>query len=109
MRRGVAEALVAFGTQGSRRALELAKDTLGVARAEVARLVAASQSGEARTVFAILRDLDMSLLESAVFTNLLALDLRKNLVISSAAPSCTLTVEAQAKRNARGTGMATMS
>ncbi|HMJ52686.1 MAG TPA: protein kinase [Polyangiaceae bacterium] len=76
VRRGVAEALLAFGTQGSRRALDLAKDTLGVARAEVARLVAASQRSELRTVFAILRDLDMSLLESAVFANLLALDLR---------------------------------
>lgn len=76
VRKGVAEALLAFGTQGSRRALELAKDTLGVARAEVARLVAASKAGDARTIYAILRDLDMSLLESAVFANLLALDLR---------------------------------
>ena len=76
MRKGVAEALLAFGTQGSRRALELAKETLGFARTEVARLVTASQSREPRTVFAILRDLDISLLESAVFANLLALDLR---------------------------------
>lgn len=76
VRGGVAEALAAFGTQGSRRALELAKDTLGVARGEVARLVAASKGGDSRAVFAILRDLDMSLLESAVFANLLALDLR---------------------------------
>jgi hypothetical protein len=76
VRRGVAEALLAFGTQGSRRALELAKDTLGVARAEVARLVAASKAGDSRTIYAILRDLDISLLESAVFANLLALDLR---------------------------------
>jgi eukaryotic-like serine/threonine-protein kinase len=76
VRHGVAEALLAFGTQGSRRACELAKDTLGFARAEVARLVAASQGKDTRTVFAILRDLDISLLESAVFANLLALDLR---------------------------------
>jgi hypothetical protein len=76
VRRGVAEALLAFGSQGSRRALELAKDTLGVARSEVARLVAASKAGDSRTIYAILRDLDLSLLESAVFANLLALDLR---------------------------------
>jgi len=76
VRRGVAEALLAFGTQGSRRALELAKDTLAIARAEVARLVGASKAGELRTIYAILRDLDISLLESAVFANLLALDLR---------------------------------
>ena len=76
VRKGVAEALLAFGAQGSRRALELAKETLVVARAEVARLVAASKAGDARTIYAILRDLDISLLESAVFANLLALDLR---------------------------------
>jgi eukaryotic-like serine/threonine-protein kinase len=76
VRKGVAEALLAFGTQGSRRAHELAKDTLAFARAEVAQLVAASQGKDPRTVFTILRDLDISLLESAVFANLLALDLR---------------------------------
>jgi hypothetical protein len=76
VRKGVAEALLAFGNQGARRALELAKDTLVVTRAQVTRLVAASKNGEARAVYAILRDLDISLLESAVFANLLALDLR---------------------------------
>jgi eukaryotic-like serine/threonine-protein kinase len=76
VRNGVAEALLAFGTQGSRRARELAKETLTVARAEVARLIAASKGGDSRTVYAILRDLDISLLESGVFATLLALDLR---------------------------------
>jgi hypothetical protein len=76
VRKGMAEALLAFGEQGSRRALELAKETLVVARAQVARLVGASQAGLSREVYATLRDLDISLLESAVFANLLALDLR---------------------------------
>ncbi|MET0592752.1 MAG: serine/threonine protein kinase, partial [Polyangiaceae bacterium] len=76
VRKGMHEALLAFGAQGSRRALELAKETLVVARAQVARLVAASQAGQAREIYATLRDLDISLLESAVFANLLALDLR---------------------------------
>jgi hypothetical protein len=76
VRKGVAEALLAFGNQGPRRALELAKDAVVVSRAQVTRLVAASQNGEVRAVYAILRDLDISLLESAVLANLLGLDLR---------------------------------
>jgi hypothetical protein len=76
VRRGMKEALHAFGGQGSRRALELAKGTLLDAREQVANLIAASKAGESRAVYAILRDLDISLLESAVFANLLALDLR---------------------------------
>jgi hypothetical protein len=78
-RQGVEEALAAFGTTGARRAHELAVQVAAVARERVALLEATPSdlSSEARRgVFALLRDLDISLLESATLPNLLALDRR---------------------------------
>ena len=78
-RHGVEEALNAFASTGARRAFELAQRVANVARERVAvleRTPGEPSSEERRTVFALLRDLDISLLESATLPNLLALDRR---------------------------------
>jgi hypothetical protein len=79
VRRAVNEALAAFGTHGARRAHELAQEALVLAREQVATLEAGldetSPEGR-RETYAVLRDLDISLLESAILPNLLALDRR---------------------------------
>ena len=71
------EALAAFASVGARRACELAQDALELAREQVAMFEAAPEDPspeERRELFAVLRDLDLSLLESAILPNLLALD-----------------------------------
>ena len=79
VRRAVNEALAAFETHGARRAHELAQEALVLAREQVATLEVGlddtSPEGR-RETYAILRDLDISLLESAILPNLLALDRR---------------------------------
>jgi hypothetical protein len=79
VRRAVNEALAAFGMHGARRAHELAQEALVLAREQVATLEAGlddtSPEGR-RETYAVLRDLDISLLESAILPNLLALDRR---------------------------------
>jgi hypothetical protein len=79
VRRAVNEALAAYATQGARRAHELAQSALDLAREQVASLEAGLDDASAdgrRETYAILRDLDISLLESAILPNLLALDRR---------------------------------
>jgi hypothetical protein len=79
VRRAVNDALAAFATHGARKANELAQGALVLAREQVATLEAglddSSPEGR-RETYAILRDLDISLLESAILPNLLALDRR---------------------------------
>ena len=77
VRRAMTEALLAFASVGARRACELAQDALELAREQVAMFEAAPEDPspeERRELFAVLRDLDLSLLESAILPNLLALD-----------------------------------
>ncbi|HEX9296755.1 MAG TPA: protein kinase [Polyangiaceae bacterium] len=79
VRHAVNEALLAFGSQGARKANELAQDALAIARERLALLEsspASSSSHSRREIFATLRDLDISLLESAILPNLLALERR---------------------------------
>ena len=78
-RHGVEEALNAFASTGARRALRAraASRQCGARASRGAREDPGEPSSEERrTVFALLRDLDISLLESATLPNLLALDRR---------------------------------
>src|SRR5262249_46752754 len=71
--------LNAFASAGARRAHELAQQVASVARERVALLESfpeKSSSEARRSLFALLRDLDISLLERATLANLLALDRR---------------------------------
>jgi eukaryotic-like serine/threonine-protein kinase len=76
----VRRALAAFATEGARQAQDLAQHALDAAREQVSSLErhgAPTTSDARRRLFATLRDLELSLVEAASLSNLLALD-RKN-------------------------------
>ncbi len=78
--RGVVwQALNAFATKGARQAHELAEDALVMAHEQLSMLEVAGFDATARgrkLVYGALRDLDISVLESAILPNLLMLDRR---------------------------------
>jgi hypothetical protein len=117
LRRSVTQALSAFASQGPKRAYDLALSALALARDRVATFETLSHdpSSSAPQRLALLRDLDIGLLQSATLSNLLAIN-RRTTESSHQQPleelhdrlSSVFLAEEGAEANDRSAGLATL-